>query len=228
MNIYIPPFPVIPKQESLDFTSLMNQNIPQIRSRWGSYITDACAAYGTDPNIMIGFIGIECPDLNPAGVSSAGAIGVLQMQVPTAWDYINKQAPQLPPAFGAILNKYLPGLVKPVGGFTGFLSTWKSRLEDALYQEEFNIWVGVTGLSQLIWGDIKSNKGTLRLDHVVIKYNAGGDDYSGNYHKFVITPGLQHADPSTLLPLIPLVETRAYIIKLMGIEGSVIVALRMQ
>lgn len=227
MDVSIPPFPILQHKESDNFTSLMNTNIPQIRANWGTIINAASAAYGIDANMMIAFIGVESPDLNPNAVSGAGAIGIMQMQVDTAWDYLTKQVPQISTGYTAVVNRLLPGLIKP-GGFTGFLSSWSSKLEDALYDVEFNIWTGITGLSQMYWADIKSNNGNLRLDHVIIKYNAGGTDYSGNYHKYVVVPKLEKADPETLLDAFPLVETKAYLIKMLGIDGAVIVAIRTQ
>lgn len=227
MNVFIPPFPILQHKESDNFTALMTTNIPQIRQNWGSFISAASAAYGIDPNMMVAFIGVESPDLDPNAVSGAGAIGLMQMQVDTAWDYLNQQSTRMPPTYAAVINRCLPGLLKPAG-FTGLLSTWRSKVEDALYDVEFNIWTGITGLSQMYWADIKSNNGNLRLDHVIIKYNAGGTDYSGNYHKYVVVPKLQNADPETLLNAIPLVETKAYLIKVLGIDGAVMVALRTQ
>lgn len=225
MIVNVPLFPVIQEKESDNFTNLVTTNMPQIRSNWGDIVEAASNAYGVDPNIMLGFIAIESPDLKDDAVSSAGAIGVMQMQVATAFDYVCKQAPKISPAYAAIVQKYMPGFLKP-GGFTGFYSTWKAKVEDALYQADFNIWTGITGLSQMIWADLQSNNGNLRLDHVVIKYNAGGDNFSGNYHKYVVAAGLKDADPATLLASFPLVETKAYLIKLLGIDGSVVIACR--
>ncbi len=221
----IPQFPVLQKKMSDNFTNLCKTNIAVIKQKWGSIITAASAAYGVDPNLMIGFILIESPDINPSAVSGAGAIGLMQMQVPTAWDYLCKQAPKMPAGYALVIQRLLPGLLKP-GGFTGFLSSWKDKVKQALYDPEFNLWTGITGLTQLIWADMQQNKGALRLDHVIIKYNAGGDDYSGNYHRYVITPGLKNADPATLLANFPLAETRAYLIKYLGIDGSVVVAIQ--
>jgi soluble lytic murein transglycosylase-like protein len=217
--------PMISKKESDNFTRIVVNNIPKIRAQWGQIMLAACSAYGVDPNIMIGFLAVESPDLDPNAVSSAGAIGLMQMQVATAFDYLCKQTPKMPAAYGVIVEKWMPGFLKPMG-FNGFYSRWKAPLEDALYDAEFNIWTAVTGLSQMIWADLKTNKGKLRLDHVVIKYNAGGNDLAGNYHKFVVTPGLQSASPDALLPAIPLVETRAYLIKLLGIDGAIMTAIR--
>lgn len=229
MTVSMPAFPIIQEKESDNFTSLMQTNIPVIRANWGTIIQAACDAYGVDPNIMIGFIGVESPDLATDAVSTANAIGLMQMQVPTAYDYLCRQAPKISPQYAAIVQNYMPGFLKPGPlGMTGFLSQWTTQLQGALYQADFNIWTGITGLSQMIWADINANNGALRLDHVIIKYNAGGTDLSGNYHKYVVSAGLQNADPQTLLDNFPLVETKAYLIKMLGIDGAVMTALRTQ
>jgi hypothetical protein len=220
----IPKFPIIQKKMSDNFTNLCNTNIVVVKEKWGSIINTACGAYGVDPNLMIGFILIESPDVNPNAISGASAIGLMQMQVPTAWDYLSKQAPKMPAGYALVVQRVLPGLLKP-GGFTGFFSSWKGKMREALFDPEFNLWTGITGITQMIWADMQKNNGKLRMDHVIIKYNAGGDDYSGNYHKYVITPGLKDADPATLLANMPLSETRAYLIKYLGIDGSVVVAI---
>lgn len=224
---YIPPVPLIQMQESTNFTNLCQANIPNIISNWGSIINDACAAYNVDSNIILGFVAIESPDLIEDAVSSAGAIGLIQMQPPTAFDFLCQQAASnnMPADYATVVNYYMPGFLKP-GGFTGFWSTWKAAITAALAHSDFNLWTGITGIAQMIWKDMKTNNGTVRLDHIVIKYNAGGDETRGNYHKYVITPGLQNADPTTLLNSLPetIVETKAYMIKLLGIQGSIVTA----
>lgn len=226
MTITIPPFPVIPMQESQHFTDLMTTNMPQIGNLWGATVRAACKAYGTDPNLIFGFIGVENPDLVADATSSAGAYGVMQLQPVTAWNYFSKQLSQMPPDYANVISKKLPGLLLP-GGFSGLWSKWHARFTQALLDPEFNIWTGVTGISQLIWADIKANNGALRMDHVIVKYNAGGDEFMGAYHKYVVAPGLKNASPQDLVTNSNLPsETKAYLIKYLGIEGSTVIAIR--
>ena len=218
---------MIAMQESQNFTNLMQTNIPQIRSMWGSYITAASAAYGVDPNLMIGFVAIENPDLNPSAASGAAAYGVMQLQPATAWNYMTRQLPALSPAYANVIQRVLPGMLL-AGGFTnGGWSKWKPQFTESLFDPEFNIWTAITGICQMIYDDAKDNNGAVRLDHVVVRYNAGGDKYSGAFHKYVVAAGLQNNPPIDLVNLSALpTETKAYLIKYLGVQGSVVVAIQ--
>lgn len=226
MNVVVPPFPVIPMKESDNFASMMTTNMPRINQMWGNFIRAASVAYGTDPNLMFGFVAIESTDLNPSAISRAGAYGVMQLQPATGWDYMSRQLTQMRPDYANVINRVLPGLLKPAG-FSGLFSAWKTKFTQALLDPEFNIWTAVTGLSQMIWADMKANNGVLRLDHVIVKYNAGGNDFSGAFHKYVVAPGLKNASAHELVMGSSLPsETKAYLIKYLGIDGSTVTAIR--
>lgn len=87
----------------------------------------------------------------------------------------------------------------------------------ALKNAYFNILVGSIAVAQLLAQSIKST-GQPRMDHVVIKYNAG----IGNFARYVTNRGLEKStvDTTKLKAAFPLAETKAYIVKLLGINGT--------
>lgn len=218
--------PQIAQQYSPAFSSDAVTTAGFIRSSYGQYIAAASASVGLDPNIAIGFMIIESGTgngtVNPNATSPAGALGLLQLEPVTAWQTLENQAPAFTPDQSVLVTKYLPGYQK-IGGFTGLQSTWLPQIKQLLTTPEFNIWVGIMQLAQMCKYIMKkTNDGTLHLDQVVIAYNAG----QGNYSKYVYNAGLASADTTTIATSFPFAETVAYIVKLLGIGGSLAAAIQ--
>lgn len=202
----------------------------KINELYGPIIKKASISTNVAFPIVVGFMIVENTQLKPDAVSYgcsvsrakdyACAYGLMQMQVPTAFQTIKDQAPSLKPEEAAIINKYLPGIIKG-GGFVGFLASWKQQIHDALLIPEFNIWIGTIHLAQLLKKS-KDDKGNFRLDHVIVKYNRG----IGNYTKEVVKSGLSQVDTAVLAAKLPIQETRSYITKFVGVDGAIMAALR--
>lgn len=81
---------------------------------------------------------------------------------------------------------------------------------------QFAILVGSYLLARLIASTIKS-VGQVRLDHIVIKYNAG----SGRFRQVITSRGLESAsvDTTQVYNNLPIPVSQAYIVKLLGING---------
>lgn len=202
----------------------------KLKSLYGDIITEACAEIGVPPSVVVGFIIVENTALVPNAVSygctadkSAKFLcsyGLAQMQVATAFQTIKDQSTHLTPKEANLVQKYLPGFIK-IGGFVGFLDSWKKQIRDALFQPEFAIWLLALHLSQLMQRSLKSD-GEYKLDHIIVKYNRG----QGNYNKEVVKAGLADSDTLTLATQLPVAETRNYITKFVGVDGSIMAALR--
>lgn len=218
--------PLIQQQYSSDFTADALLTASYIRNTYGAIINAAAASVGMDPNWIIGFMIIESGtgngSVNPNARSSAGAVGLLQLEPVTAWQTLENQAASFTPDQSLIISKYLPGYQKP-GGFSGLKSTWLPQITALLTTPEFNIWVGTMQLAQLFLYIIKKT-GDLKMDQVVIAYNAG----QGNYQKYIYTKGLSTADTATIVASFPFSETDDYIVKLLGIGGSMLAAVNTQ
>lgn len=212
------------------FTKDATNAANKLRAQYGTIISEACTEVGVPPSILVGFVIVEntalVPDAVSYGCSVASAAkylcsyGLAQMQVATAFQTIKDQSTSLTPKEANIVQKYLPGFIK-VAGFVGFLDSWRKQIRDALFQPEFAIWVCALHLAQLMKKSLKED-GSYKLDHIIVKYNRG----SGNYNKEVVKPGLKDADTLTLATTLPVLETRNYITKFVGVDGSIMAALR--
>jgi hypothetical protein len=223
-------FPLVNKKYSEQFSADAMKQAKKAYALYGSIINAASATIGINKHFIVGFMLVENMQLDPDAVSygctaakaaqRACSYGLMQMQVPTAFQTMKDQAHNLKSAEAMIIQKYLPGFLKPAG-FVGFLTEWNEKIYQALLKPEFAIWIGTMHLAQLINKTIK-DYGSPRLDHVIIKYNRG----VGNFNKEVVKPGLSQVDTLTLVSKLPIEETRSYVVKFLGIDGSVIASMR--
>jgi len=81
---------------------------------------------------------------------------------------------------------------------------------------QFAIYMGSLLLAQLIAGTI-AKTGQIRLDHIIVKYNAG----TGRFKQVVTNRGLESAsvDTTQLYNQLGIPVSQAYIVKMMGING---------
>lgn len=203
--------PEIKKQYSTDFSRDAVLLATRIKGRYGSIIAQCATAYKVAQNIIIGFVVIESEG-KPEVVSPAKAVGLMQLTVETAYDAIALMVRknEVLPNVRAIIARQCKGLLLP-GNKLAKLSSVKAAMFTALKNPEFNLWVGTYLLSSFLKQDPKS------LAHIVIKYNAG----IGNYARYVTKKGLENADGATLYNTFPLKETKAYLLKFIGIQGSI-------
>lgn len=224
--------PMVDEQFSTQFSKDAAVIARKFKTNYGTYFKESSASTGVPVDILVGFMVIENPDGDPAAKSYTCTekkdatgdcyVGMMQMGAETAFDTMKRQAPDLDPKEAAIIQKYLPGFIKP-GGFVGFLTAWKMKIYKALQNPEFSIWVGAMHIAQLI-KTTKDSDGNFRFDHVIVKYNRG----VGNFQKEVVRTGLQNVDTATLAKKLPVAETRSYILKFVGKEGSVIQSMRIK
>lgn len=222
--------PMVNEQFSAQFSKDALVLAKKFKTNYGTIFKEASNSTGVPVDIGVGFMIIENPGGDPAAKSYTCTakkdatgdcyVGMMQMGAETAFDTMKRQAPDLDPKEAAIIQKYLPGFIKP-GGFVGFLSSWKMKIYKALQNPEFSIWIGMMHIGQLM-KTTKDKDGNFRFDHVIVKYNRG----VGNFQKEVVKTGLQNADTATLAQKLPVAETRAYILKFVGKDGSVIQSMR--
>lgn len=219
---------------NMEFTEqFASETYPTARYIWENYkdfILKNSKELGVDPVIIIGFMIVESGrfdgsgSVNPGAISPVGARGLMQVMPKTAFDTLEAQAPVMSGRQVVVVQRYLPGFIK-VQGFTGFYKDWESKISDALLKPEFNILVGTMQLAQLMKYSIKLT-GTLNLAQVVVMYNAG----VGNYDKWVVKNKLQKADSAALVKGLQVVqglkESRQYIVKLLGINGALVAAMK--
>lgn len=203
-------------QFSKQFTADAVVFAKRIKQKFGTTIQAASNAYGIPIDILVGFMIIESEGVATA-VSPAGAIGLMQLTPATAYDTIALQAKiGLKPEAAGIIQNVLPGFLK-VNGVASPYSAWKDKIYTALKNADFNIWVGTICVGQLMASTVDSDD-YVRLDRVVIKYNAG----VGNYSKYVTkSASLMDASASVLAISFPFAETRGYIKKFVGVGGSI-------
>lgn len=226
--------PSINMEFSQQFAEEAPRAVKYIRKNYQNIIDAASREIGLDQNVIVAFMIVESARMdgsgavNPRATSPAGAQGLMQLTPATAWDAIDKQAPVMSAQQQTVINKYLPGAIK-AGGFTGFYKNYKDQLSAALYQPEFSIWVGAMQLAQLIKKIINKTGNsdlTNAIAQVIVAYNAG----EGNYNKWVVKNNLQKSDSTNLVKGLQIAgglkESRQYIVKLLGINGALVAAIK--
>lgn len=214
--------------------------VKKIKANYASYISQAATQTGVNAIIIIGFLAYENPAVNPVAISSAGAVGLGQITPGTVIETINlqlriKDGAGLSPVMKQVIDKYLPGAVKNNKAISNDYS--KSAIREALKKPEFNILITSLYIAQRLNWYMKHNL-PLRLDHLVVMYNAGGNvmntfgediltksgelSGTGGFNKYVVKPGLLKVDTATLIQKsnLPL-ETKKTIIKFVGKNGTI-------
>jgi soluble lytic murein transglycosylase-like protein len=180
-----------------------------IKAKYGAILANVSKTSNIPVDLIASFIFIESEGKETA-VSSAGAIGLMQLNIQTASDviFMEKSKGRLNTEETAILRHYLGtrldcifkmkwmGHKLPCNSNTGV-----SVKKEDLLNPEFNIVVGCLYLGLLI--DKYTESGTIRLDKVVWAYNRGyfSKMPSGNIN------ALLSAAPT---------ETKNYVLKLIG------------
>jgi hypothetical protein len=214
--------------------------IKRIKASYLKEFQEASELTGVPLNILIAFCAVESGGAKNETLKGASK-GVMQVNTDTAWQVINDQlkvsnlnnfyplyqgCPSIftlkkplpknfnPNTFVALkstmANEFF-ALKKIDGGVLENIATCMTR-SDA----RFSIIVGSYTLAQLINGTIKKT-GQIRLDHIIIKYNAG----TGRFRSLVTNKGLESSsvDTTQIYENVPIAITRAYIVKLLGING---------
>jgi len=203
--------------------------IKKIKANYSVQMAKASQYTGVPVNILVAF----------AATESGGALnqtlngpskGIMQVNPSSAWqalfdqikvDTVGRFYPLYQLAPNAFVVKKAVA-ANSVGKATDYLtlkpvSTAAPYLGQRMVADaQFAIYMGSLLLAQLIAGTI-AKTGQIRLDHIIVKYNAG----TGRFKQVVTNRGLESAsvDTTQLYSKLGIPVSQAYIVKMMGING---------
>ena len=203
--------------------------IKKIKTNYTVQMAKASQYTGVPVNILIAF----------AATESGGALnqtlngpskGVMQVNPSSAWQALSDQIKvdtigRFYPLYQLAPNAFTVKkavAANSVGKATDYLtlkplSTAAPYLGQRMVADaQFAIYMGSLLLAQLIAGTI-AKTGQIRLDHIIVKYNAG----TGRFKQVVTNRGLETAsvDTTQLYNQLGIPVSQAYIVKMMGING---------
>jgi hypothetical protein len=203
--------------------------IKKIKANYSGQMAKASQYTGVPVNILVAF----------AATESGGALnqtlngpskGIMQVNPSSAWQALSDQIKvdtigRFYPLYQLAPNAFVvkkPVATNSVGKATDYLTlkpltTASAYLGQRMVADaQFAIYMGSLLLAQLIAGTI-AKTGQIRLDHIIIKYNAG----TGRFRQVVTSRGLESAsvDTTQLYNQLPIPVSQAYIVKMMGING---------
>jgi hypothetical protein len=218
------------------------QSINTIKKIKGMYLKEfynASNITGVPVDILIAFTAVESGGARNETLNGASK-GLMQVNTDTAWQVMRDQLKvsnllSFYPLYIGCPNAF--NVLKPIPkNFYAFEnhSIRQSKASEFLSikplspqinemigncivkDAQFSIYVGAFTLAQLINGTIKKT-GQIRLDHIIIKYNAG----TGRFRSLVSNKGLESSqvDTTAIYEAVPIAVTRGYIVKLLGING---------
>lgn len=215
--------------------------IKKVKALYGKVLQEASDYTGVPLSILVGFTATESGGSKNETLKGS-AKGIMQVEVGTAWQVLSDQlkvdtignfnvfyklAPSLftvtkaiPNPIGASANdparNYLK--IKPLKSVSNLIANYLTTAD-----AKFSAYVGGLTLAQHINKTIKS-VGQIRLDHIIIKYNAG----IGSFSSRVAKKGLEKSsvDSTALYNTIPqnfasrkAEVLQAYLTKMLGING---------
>jgi len=203
--------------------------IKKIKANYSGQMAKASQYTGVPVNILVAF----------AATESGGALnqtlngpskGIMQVNPSSAWQALSDQIKvdtigRFYPLYQLAPNAFVvkkPVAANSVGKATDYLTlkpvtTASAYLGQRMVADaQFAIYMGSLLLAQLIAGTI-AKTGQIRLDHIIIKYNAG----TGRFRQVVTSRGLESAsvDTTQLYNQLPIPVSEVYIVKMMGING---------
>lgn len=228
----------VPKNQAPWRTQAINV-IKTIKGNYLKEFQNASALTGVPLDILIAFAAVESGGAKNERLNGASK-GIMQVNTDTAWQVMKDQLgvstigkfyplyvgcptifnvlTPLPKDFWSSANLKLRQrkaseflAIKPLSDSVN--STIGSCIVN---NAQFSVYVGSYTLAQLINGTIKKT-GQIRLDHIIIKYNAG----TGRFRSLVTRKGLESSsvDTTQIYNAVPIPVTQAYIVKLLGING---------
>jgi hypothetical protein len=241
LSIKIPAIDIewsVPKNQP-SWKDQASQILRTIKTNYLKEFQNASALTGVPVNLLISFAAVESGGARNEKLDGASK-GIMQVNTDTVWQVLSDQLKV------ATLGKFYPyyigcpnifSLVKPLPKDFWSDANGKIRNQKAsdyikilainpvvlgeirkaiLANSQWSIYVGSLTLAQLINGTIEKT-GQIRLDHIIIKYNAG----VGRFRSLVTRKGLESAsvDTTAIYNAVPIPVTRAYIVKLLGING---------
>lgn len=157
----------------------INMAMAKTFREYGTQISQAAKLANVPVAILNSFIYIESAG-NPKAVSKAGAVGLMQLTVDTATNIIHLEAKagRLSAQEKAVLRKVLGKRLDCILSFKYMNqplacnnNTGKVVTKEDLFNTEFNLLVGAILIGNL--SDQHTEGKVIRLDKVVVRYNAG-------------------------------------------------------
>jgi hypothetical protein len=215
--------------------------VKKVKANYGKVLEEASSYIGVPYELVVGFTSTESGGAKNETLNG-GAKGIMQVEVGTAWQCLSDQlkvdtlgnfyifyklAPNLfsikktiPNPLGNASNEkasdYLK--IKPLSSVSSSVAKYLTT-KDA----KFSAYIGSLVLGQMINKTLKS-VGQIRLDHIIIKYNAG----TGAFSKNVTKKGLEKSNVDTT-GIYNSIKTnfaqrksevlRSYLVKMLGING---------
>jgi hypothetical protein len=203
--------------------------IKKIKANYMAQMVKASEYTGVPTNILIAFTATESGGALNQTLNGPSK-GLIQVNPSSAWQALSDQIKvdsigRFYPLYKLAPNAFVvkkPVAANSVGKATDYLtlkpvSTASPYLGQRMVADaQFAIYMGSLLLAQLIAGTI-AKTGQIRLDHIIIKYNAG----TGRFRQVVTSRGLESAnvDTTQLYNQLGIPVSQAYIVKMLGING---------
>ena len=185
--------------------------IQDVDKNYGKIIDKWADVFNIDRGIIISFICTESGGKN-APRNGAGAIGLMQVTAPTAYEIIAKWGTQVKVPLSAQTKTFLKSKVSTSSSWSinrAMTTSDKTQILSALTNVEYNIAVGTATIRWMIEAFAKIGVGG--LDKVMVAYNAG---YYGMRNRVKSLTAEQIVNNKGLP-----IESRAYVLKMMGVNG---------
>jgi hypothetical protein len=215
--------------------------VKQVKANYGKVLQEASNLTGVPYNILVAFTSVESNGVRNESLTGS-AKGIMQVEIPTAYTTLKDQLKI--DTLGGFLPYYnaVPSLftvikpipnplfayasepardylkIKPTGVGYGIITQNITKKDAKLAS-----YLGALTLAQLINKTIKSVN-QIRLDHIIVKYNAG----TGAFSKNITNKGLEkpNVDSTAIYNSLPInfakrkaEVLKAYFEKLIGING---------
>jgi len=203
--------------------------IKKIKTNYTVQMAKASQYTGVPVNILIAFTATESGGALNQTLNGPSK-GVMQVNPSSAWQALSDQIKvdtigRFYPLYQLAPNAFTVKkavAANSLGKATDYLtlkplSTAAPYLGQRMVADaQFAIYMGSLLLAQLIAGTI-AKTGQIRLDHIIVKYNAG----TGRFKQVVTNRGLESAsvDTTQLYNQLGIPVSQAYIVKMMGING---------
>ena len=202
--------------------------VKKIKAKYSVEFQKASKYTGVPVNILYAFAATESGGLDNSSLNGPSK-GLMQVNPSSAWQTLKDQLAedtmiQFYPLYQLAPNAFTIKkaiTATSLGKASDYLVIKPVSVSPYLGQRmvqssQFAIYIGSLLLAQFIAGSI-ATVGQIRLDHIIIKYNAG----TGRYKQVVKNRGLESAqvDTTQIYNAVDIPVTRAYIVKLLGING---------
>ncbi len=190
---------------------LVKNKLVAIKAKYNAIIQNVSLASNVPVEVIVSVIFIE--SAGNQGVATTGsekATGLMQVSPATAYEVIKSEIEKkgrLSAGEKTILTKY--GINTAAYPKT-YTSAIKTALQKALAYPEFNILVGSMNLRILM--DLNTEGGTVRLDKVIVQYNAGF--YYPNSHQTIWKQDINNLYKNLNS------TTKSYVLKFIGKNGT--------